>query len=378
MNEKCETLNAVDAEEITERNNLAVFLRVERLEAIPNKDRIELVHLKDNGYTTICEKGHKVGDLVVFIKYDTIVPDNELFAFMKEYKFRVKPRSFTERDEEDNVIKKIYSQGIVLPLQTVIDFLLSQKTDAYEQLEDFAGSLEGFDLTTILETKKYIPPAIGGGSSFGQMCSKGDFPTHIVSKTDEVNVASIVRALDELQGKPAYITLKIEGSSLTTMWDDASEELMVCSRNNQIGEHETNKFWKAIHKYGLKEKLVDSPYTLQGECYGPGIQKNKLGASEADVSIFNVIDTRNGNRIRLNYELMISVLDGLAVPMVPVVFETDSFDWTFDQLQEFADKQVYANGEIAEGIVLRCKKNFHSKILKSEWSVKIINRDYKL
>ena len=378
-----ETLNEIEANEITERENLAVVYRVEALEPIPLKDRIELVHLKDCGYTCVCEKGHKVGDMVVFIKYDSIVPNNELFEFMKEFKFRVKPKSFTERDEFDNILKKIYSQGIVLPIQKVYEFLVKDIPEDW--IEDRSGvssmlAWEGTDMTNIMGVKKYIPPPIGGGSSFGQMCRKGDFPTHIIPKTDEMNLASKVRALDEIQGQRVYITLKIEGSSLSTMRDDAREELMVCSRNNQIGEHETNKFWQAVNKYNLKEQFETHKdfinFAIQAELYGEGIQKNKLGIKGVDLAAFNV--TERVTKKPLCYDDMVSVLEWLKVPMVPLVIIIENFDWTFDQLQELADIQTYANGEKAEGIVIRPCTPIWSNVLKSYWSVKVINRDYRL
>ena len=51
---------------------------------------------------------------------------------------------------------------------------------------------------------------------------------------------------------------------------------------------------------------------------------------------------------------------------------TDKFDWTFDKLQK------YNNGETAEGIVIRPKEPFYSNVLKDTWSLKCINREYKL
>lgn len=370
-----ELLNEIDANEVTDRLNLAVVYTVESLEPIPNKDRIELVHLKDCGYTTICEKGHAVGDKVVFIKYDTVLPKVDIFDFMASFKYRVKQKSFTERDENDEIVKKMYSQGIVLPVKLVFEYLNSLNATQYSQYDDI--EVEGYDLTEDLGVKKYIPPTQGGGgSTFGQMRSKGDFPTHVVGKTDEINLASKVRALDELRGKPFYITLKIEGSSLTTFWDKEETDLNVCSRNNQIGEHETNKFWIAAEKYNLRTKLVDSDFAIQAELYGEKIQKNKLGIEGVDMAVFNV--SVQGTRERMGYSGMIHFLADLGLPMVPLVMTGESFDMTFDELQELADKQVYANGEVAEGIVIRPMEPFYSKVLKELWSVKVINRDYKL
>jgi RNA ligase (TIGR02306 family) len=386
-----EILNEIDANEVTERDNLAVVYSVERLEAIPGKDRIELVHLTDCGYTTICEKGHSVGDLVVFIKYDTVLPKNELFEFMADYKYRVKSKSFTEKNEAGEVVKKIYSQGIVLPIGVVREFIIKSGTlklwdDDYESCGECVTIIgagkpntpiaEGSDFTEILEIKKYIPP-VAGGSGFGEMRTKGSFPTHIISKTDEMNLASKVRALDELQGKAVYITQKIEGSSVSCFLEDNTQELIVCSRNNMITETETCKFWIAANKHNLKDKLIDYPWlAIQAELYGSGIQKNKLGIEGVDIAIFNMVDKRT--RQRLGFKQMDFIAQTLGLPLVPVCCIIENFDWTFDQLQEFADIQKYPNGEIAEGIVVRPMEPFISQVLKEEWSFKVIGRDYKL
>lgn len=377
-------LTEIEANEIVDRENLAVVYSVERLEPIPLKDRIELVHLKDCGYTTVCEKGHKIGDKVVFIKYDTVVPKNELFSFMESFKYRVKPKSFTERDEFDNIIKKFYSQGIVLPLDVVISYCADRDCGNSEFSRDvdvdFQTALwkEGDDLTAFLGVRKYIPPPIsGGGTSFGKMVKKGDFPTHIVSKTDEMNVCSKMRALEEIRGKDVYITLKIEGSSLTTMWDESRDELMVCSRNNQIGFHDTNKFWSAVNKYNLADKMKEFDWlSIQAELAGVGVQKNKLGLTDVDMYVFNMIDKRD--RHRLGFDEMDMMVKTLGLTPVPLCCIIKNFDWSFDQIQEYADIQKYDNGEIAEGIVIRPIEPFWSHVLKDVWSVKCISREYKL
>jgi RNA ligase (TIGR02306 family) len=234
-------INEIEANEVTERDNLAVLYRVERLEAIPNKDNIELVHMAQCGFTAVCQKGHAVGDLVVFVKYDSILPQNELFDFMKEFKYRVKAKSFTIRNEFDTVVGKIYSQGIVLPVNKVFEFVSEQS----EMNDDESGLsecfYEGDDVTSILGVTKYIPPVSGG---MGNMQSKGDFPTHLVSKTDEVNLASKMRVLEELKGKKVYITLKIEGSSLSVVPE--GDEVNVCSRNK----------WKEISSGVLSRNMT--------------------------------------------------------------------------------------------------------------------------
>lgn len=366
-----EELNEIETAEILDRKELAVVKRVKALEPIPGKDRVELVSLEDCGYTTVCEKLHRVDDLVLFIKYDTVVPAIPLFDFMKDFKYRVKPKSFTIKDGED-VVGKIYSQGIVLPLIAVSEYLMEKNgTNAI-------GFMEGHDLTEELGVKKYIPPVItGAGSGFGEMRRKGDFPSHIVSKTDELNLASKTRLIEEIQGKDIYITLKVEGSSSTDYHDEATDELIVCSRNNMIAEADTNKFWMAANKYDLKNKLKLRPEViLQGELFGEGIQKNKLGITGVDLAVFTMTDKRD--RRRLGFWEMGQIASELNLKLVPLVKVVKNFRGTFDDLQKLADEQVYANGEKAEGIVVRPFEPFYSTVLRDWWSVKVINRDYKL
>jgi RNA ligase (TIGR02306 family) len=370
--------NEIVMTEVIERDMLSVVYIVERLESIPSKDRIELCILKNCGYTAVVEKGHQVGDKVVFIKYDSIVPNNELFDFMKESKFRVKCKSFTEKDDDGVVVKKIYSQGIVLPLQTVVGWYNNNKTDYCEQLKDAEDILEGSDLTIELMITKYIPPVMtGAGSSFGEMRCKGSFPTHILSKTDETTLASKTRALEEIRGKAVYITLKIEGSSGTSYLDDATGELIVCSRNNMITETETCKFWIAARKHNLSEKLFKEPWlALQYELAGNGIQKNKLKIDGVDLFIFNMIVKET--RRRLSWFEMKVIAEMYNIPLVPLVMEIKSFDMSFNELQELADVQKYDSGEDGEGIVIRPTEPFYSNVLKEDWSVKVINRNYHL
>jgi hypothetical protein len=66
------------------------------------------------------------------------------------------------------------------------------------------------------------------------------------------------------------------------------------------------------------------------------------------------------------------------IPLVPLVMEIKSFDMSFNELQELADVQKYDSGEDGEGIVIRPTEPFYSNVLKEDWSVKVINRNYHL
>lgn len=403
-----ELLNETEAAEVTERDNLAVVAIVSKLEPIEGKDFVELVHLKDIGYTFVCEKIHKVGDKVVYVKYDSIAPGNELFDFLGSTDMvRIKQKSFTHKDADGTVVGKTYSQGIVLPLARVIEFTSKRDCSHSDMSVDidalFQSQLweDGDDLTFLLEIKKYIPKENGSGSSLGNMMKKCDFPSHIISKTDEVNCSSRTRALLELEGKSVYFTLKSEGSSCTAYVDPEDGVFNVCTRNNSLKEVEGSKFWEAVNKYNLKEQIPEKcpNIAIQGELVGPKIQSNHHGLSEPDLHVFTMTDILDNKR-RLSYNEMGIVADQLGLTLVKTVYLTNNFKivenidgdtwnpkddtidentvWTFDRLQKFADIQVYDNGSLAEGIVIRPCEPFLSQKLRINWSGKIINRDYRL
>jgi len=144
-----------------------------------------------------------------------------------------------------------------------------------------------------------------------------------------------------------------------------------------ISETETCKFWIAARKHALNEKLFEEPWlALQWELYGSGIQKNKLKLDGVDLAIFNMIAKET--RRRLSWYEMKDIAEIYNLPLVPLITEIERFDMSFDELQEVADVQKYASGEDAEGIVIRPAEPFYSNVLKEDWSVKVINRNYKL
>jgi RNA ligase (TIGR02306 family) len=383
----------IDAEEIQDRLLLSTVQKIKSLTAIPGKDRVEKVEFESVGYTAICEKLHKVGDLVVFTKYDSIVADIPPFEWMKDMKFRVKPKSFTIKDEDGDVIGKIYSQGIVVKLADVIEFTANRDcsndnpyTDSVAIDVAFQTQLweDGDDLTELLGTKKYIPQVSGKGNSLGNMQAKGTFPTSIVSKTDEMNLASKMKYLEFFKGKHVVARLKMEGSSLTTYIDPEDKELNVCSRNNNLKEMEGNKFWTAVNKNDLKTKLAPEQDTdldfsgivIQAELMGPGVQNNKLQLTEPDMYVFTLTNIKT--KTRLHDDALINFCKTLNLKICPEVGRWEAFDLTFDQLQEIADKLEYLPGVPAEGMVIRPYVPEWCDKLQDWLSMKIINRNYSL
>lgn len=355
-----EDISDIEAEEIIDRKNLAVIAKINSLEPIPGKDRIEFAKIE--GWTAVVQKPlHQVGDLVLIVRYDSIVPNIPMFGFMEQFKFRVKVKKFNGNDGS------VYSQVIVIPLSMVKEHLGEQIFE------------EGQDLTDALGVKKYIPQKISGqGSAFGKMRRKGFFPTHLVSKTDEINGCSKVRLLEELKGKPYVITVKCDGSSFTAVQKDL--DLLICSRNNALIEDTDNAFWQQAIRYNLKEIISEKnpSIALQGELCGPKIQENKMQLSENDLYIFNVYDLSTGQRRMMDFYSAKQFCEENNLKQVPVVEVGNSFDYTIDQLIAMAAILKYVNGGKAEGIVVRPVTPTYSPYLKDFLSFKVLNPVYKM
>ena len=368
-----EILDDISGTEIIERTNLATIERVTALESIEGKDRIEL--LCTQGYRGVVEKGlHVVGGLVLVVKHETIVPEIPMFEWMRSFKFRVKSKSFSTENG------KIYSQCICIPIKEVIAYFVDKgrKTDVLYLKE-------GTDLTEELGVKKYIPPVNRAtGTQFGVMHSKGTFPSQFLTKSDETNLQGAVRVLEELQGKPYYITLKYEGSSISALHRPDTKEFIVCSRNNNLAEEDNNSFWYAVRKNQLEAKLKGTGFAVQAELCGMlpdgshKVQGNVMGLDDLDMFIFNVIDLETRKRLNLMEQLNFCKVNGL--PHVEVIEQGESFDYTLDQLLALVQTLTYSigKGQIVEGIVIRTQEDTYSERLKDTLSVKVKNPAYSL
>lgn len=88
---------------------LATVRIISDIRAIPNADAIE-VALVDGWECVIAKKdGFKIGDQVIYIEIDSIVPERPEFEFLRDRKFRV--RTIKLRGQ--------VSQGLVLPMSVL-------------------------------------------------------------------------------------------------------------------------------------------------------------------------------------------------------------------------------------------------------------------
>jgi RNA ligase (TIGR02306 family) len=344
---------------------LATIQEIARLDPIPQKDRIELATVM--GWTVIVKKGDfQVGDQCVFFEIDSLLPDKEdekynpAWAFMEKTKWRVKTMKMAG----------CLSQGLVLPVSII---------------PGWTGLPTGEEVTDLLGVRKWMPPQAEEGFRATHANMRAPFP-HWVPKTDEIRLQSALACLEELKGKPYYITVKLDGCSATYTGHPAYDGYHVCSRSRSIyqegvndteGDAVHNIWWRMSEKYNLEQVVKHSGfrYAFQGEVCGPGVQGNRLQLDEPDLFIFDIWDVHKQQYVEYPFSWIMCESHNLQT--VPLLEEGDSFNYTLEELIEMA-KGFYPNGHPREGIVVRPKIPFYSTTLKDRMSFKVVNNDFLL
>lgn len=272
---------------------------------IEGKDRIELVGVL--GWSVIVKKDEfNVGDKLVYVEIDSILPEKEEFEFLRSKNFRIRTMK----------MGGVLSQGICFPMS-----LLKKSPDSYNV---------GDDVTEELGITKYEPEADIPYSAVakanreqnkfmkfmmkhaatryllklfgGKQAMKKAWPVFI-QKTDETRVQSMPWVLENKDIK-YEVTEKVDGQSGTffmtrtkTLFGDKFE-YGVCSRNLRLPVKDNSTYWYVSDRYHIEDvlrKLLKYHFPkakwvcIQGECIGPNVQKNKYNVEEPDLYCFNLI-----------------------------------------------------------------------------------------
>lgn len=352
-------------------NKLATIQRIKSIKEHPNADKLELAQVL--GWTVVVKKGEfQEGDLCVYVALDSILPEREEFEFLRSKNFRVRTCK----------LRGVISQGICFPLAVAHKYVSQYFKDRHwagrwhiekeiASLEDFikvrlhdSYFTEGTDITEYLSVAKYEKPVPQTQEA------KGNFPTHLVSKTDEERIQNIPEILDRLYGREVYVSKKHDGTSATYITDPA-EGLLVCSRNLEI-KCGDNVYWEMVDKYRLHR--LPAGTAVQGEIVGPGIQKNPEGLKEVELKVFNVY--REGKL--LNYSDFLSFCMVYGLTPVDLVWRGPLRWDSLENWLDFANTVRYNNGKQAEGIVVRLIENQYCEELGKPLSFKVISSAYEL
>ena len=363
--------------------HLATIRVIKELRPIPNADRIELAII--DGWQCVVSKsdGFKVGDKVIYVEIDSILPPKPEFEFMKDRKYRVKTIK----------LRGQISQGLVLPTSLIPHF---------NTIACPTGTEEGSDVTSYLGITKYDPEAEQEKVWYLKLgFKKVEFPWWLkpfkrikfirewwinkhktitsfppfITKTDEERIQNLPIVFDRLRyGEiPLHVTEKIDGTSATYFYKDG--QFGVCSRNRWILKDDGSPYWKVAEKYEIRTILENIArcncsklVVLQGEIIGSNIQGNKYCINGYELRAFNLIL----NGVRLEYERMKSLLRFTLIDCVPEIgYVTIPDSWEIQDLVENAKgKSLLMKNLEREGIV--CRNERHNI------SFKVINPNFLL
>lgn len=341
---------------------LATIQKVLDLQEIPGADSIEVASIL--GWKCVVKKGEfAIGDHVVYIEVDSILPERPEFEFMRPRGFRV--RTIKLRGQ--------ISQGLVFPVS-----ILKGNTSVWaEPGIGFFGEV-GDDVTDMLGITKFEPPIPAQLSG----TVRGLFPAFL-RKTDEDRIQSFPDILQKFPDARCRVCEKLDGSSVTFYY--LNGEFGVCSRNLELKEDDQNTFWRVAHQLGLRENLSDlgMNIALQGELVGEGIQKNKYGIRGHAVYFFDVFGI-DGYR---PFDVIDAdkIIDQLGLQSVPWLMDIEQLgDMTVASLLSMSSRNSALADVLSEGIVVRSYSDMtetfitNKTVNRGRISFKVINPEFLL
>ena len=280
---------------------LASIQRIEEVKPIEGADFI--VAYRVGGWWIVDRKdSYQVGDLACYLEIDSFAPTS-LAPFLSKGK---EPREYEGvRGERVRTIrlKGQISQGLLLSIEHCFpDQDLSQFTEELDVTEQLG----------IIKWERPIPLQLRGQV-------KGNWPAGI-PKTDEERIQSLTKYWDQNRLLTYEVSEKVDGSSMTAGFFD--NEFIVCSRNINLKETDSNRFWLTARKFMLEEKLLGLHMTnlvLQGELLGPGIQGNPYQLEDYEIYVFSVFD-QNTHQY-LDPATRRQVVADLGLNHVPIIHE---------------------------------------------------------
>jgi len=335
---------------------LASIEQIVRIKPILGADLIELVEVQ--GWDVVVTKGdYKIGDLCVYIPIDTQV--NPLIKGFERFASKAKPDALVKVSTKK--IRGVYSQGLVM---------------GFKNFDPLVQEIIQSNLTIGTDVSEYIGVTKYSKDSHEIIENTKQFPIYIISKTDEDNLRTKKDCLNELIGKPIYITKKMDGSSMSVIKKE-NTDILVCSRNLIVEtSHQMYQFYESKLK-AVIEQMELTNIAIQGEYCGPKVNSNRLNLKTFEFYIFNIKDLTTSRYYSLDeLEHFVSTY---GLQMVPVL---DKFvcpeTITIQDFQEIANKVTYgSNGKPGEGIVIRPQIPCYSEVLGKNLSCKVINQEYK-
>lgn len=315
---------------------LATIEKIISVEKHPNADSLDICGCL--GYHAITKLNQfKVGDIVVFIQPDCVLPDKPWAAFYKAKSNRVKAIK----------LRKVWSEGIIESLENVgIDIDLDT----------------GAEVSALLGITHYEPPI---PQDLNAKCAL----RFGLGRTDEerFNNLEVIP-----YGEEVIVTLKIDGSSGSYGCKviNGESDTFITSRSLELKPECINNYTRIEQKYNILNKLKanNKSLCLRGEIYGVGIQafaNNPHSKLPLDFAAFNLL-----NLDTMTYEPFdecVKFCDKFGIPHVPIIEKTIL---TPELIKKYSEDLTEIDGKPFEGVVMKRANGQSFKVINKSYDSK--------
>ena len=389
--------------------NMAYGVTISKVDDIEGKDKIGLLHFKENAYTVIGSKKLKPGDVVCYFEVDSILPEIPLFEFLRKRCYNERCKGFLIRKMK---MGSVYSFGLVMTSEELKTEI--KAGEVYDDVFNVRKDEDRYDAS---------PKQFNGK----ELVRVRSFPVDLIPKSDEDNLMNDPSMLDKIKDKKYYTSVKLEGKSMTVFLENRSlkdviEDIKynfkeikkefefifkkIIHRNkkvplkDQITKHLLNikslknpfYFGKELAVFGrnvegdkemytfcerLKPFFKDHPnLILQGEYTSPKVQKGIYKDGEN----FNVYRVRNGLR-DLNPDEYCEMINGAGIKGFRTVqyLDIDLNRYDLESLQKFVDNLKFTEG--SHFVVYDGDKNHEGIVIRTDdmkIHFKVKSREYEL
>ena len=354
-------------------HDLAVISKIQKLEPIEGKDRIELATVEN--YKSVVQKGEfNVGDAVIYVFYDSILPQREEFEFLRKRCWSPKYQGFRIRPMK---LGNVISEGLVLP----ISILNGKKFKVGDVVTDELGitlydpeynpskpKAEPKGLFKTLMRLKAFRKIYNAWLIYKKEHNSRNYPNWIV-KSDEDNIEKLWDKVKDCDER-FFLTEKVEGMS--TSYAIEKGKFKVYSHNWLVKD---GAWVEYAVKHNIEQKLRDyckannlKSICIQGELVGPDIQRNIYNLKDLDFYMFGgyFADKR---KFRL-FE-MITIAEKIGEKYVPYLGMKHISDFDgLDAIIKDADGISKIYNTKREGIVWRTEEgDIHFKAKSRDYKV---------
>lgn len=326
-------------------------------------DNLVFAHVK--GFKSLIPRNTlHIGDKVIFIEPDSVLPDREWAASYKKYApKRVKPIK----------IRGFLTEGIIIPL--VIDGInIAAPRFGLPDVTDDT------DVSDLLGVTHYEPPTPTEKGAVGYL-------PYWLPKTDEIRWEHL--PTEAITGDDRLVTLKIDGSSCTfIVYKTDDTNVAVYSRSQKYDDDGHNKYSRVLDNMlpcgiSLRDELYDSAVysflenntidaiVFRGELFGENIQrrgKNPHADGPLSWLCYGRYAYMNNKLHKMDVRLSFCETSALTVPNQTMAV-TENF---INGVMEGAGLPFAP--EMYEGVVVHFPPCFHKG--REYTSCKIINKAY--